>query len=249
VEQTGAALLAQVLPFFRKAPVRIISDVTSYEEHAHVLDVGLLVHSRVVPLVWKVMPGQQKGDQGFWACSDELFTRLAPHVGSADGTVLGQSACGCFPMVHRCQKSGWHDLFRVAGPHTCQPRAVGGELGCSIAVSQVVREPGRRFRGTVRRWQDESIETERSLFWDPAEEEARSVLSDRTAGKQRLAEYRLRWCVESPFQDGKSRGWDGEGSHIRALDRVYRLWQVLFLLFWWLAHLAAAGIHHGKRDR
>jgi hypothetical protein len=249
VEQTWEELLTQVMPFFRQGPMRVIIDVTSYEEHAQVIYVGLLQQSRVLPLVWKVMPGQQKWDQGFWACIDELFKRLAPHVGSADCTIIGDSAFGCFPMLQLCQKYHWHYLFRVAGQHTCQPRAAGREQGSSIAVSQLVQQPGKRFRGTVRLWQGESIETELSIFWDPAEEEALSVISDRTAGKKRIAEYRLRWRVESTFQDGKSRGWDWEGSHVRALDRVNRLLLVLFLLFWWLAHLAATCIHHGKRDR
>ncbi len=75
VEQTWEALLTQVLPFFRKEPLRVIIDVTSYEEHAQVMYVGLLAHSRVLPLVWKVMPGQQKWDQGFWSCMEELVPR------------------------------------------------------------------------------------------------------------------------------------------------------------------------------
>src|SRR5260370_26102748 len=116
-------LVAEVMPFFRQEPMRIIVDVTPYEEHAQVIYVGLLQHSRVLPLVWKVMPGQQKWDQGFWECIDELFKRLAPHVGSADCTIIGDSAFGCFPMVQMCQKYHWHYLFRVVGQHTCQRRS------------------------------------------------------------------------------------------------------------------------------
>ena len=249
VEETWEQLLAQVMPFFRQQPMRIIVDVTPYEEHAQVIYVGLLQHSRVLPLVWKVMPGQQKWDQGFWECIDELFWRIALHVGSADCTIIGDSAFGCFPMVQVCQKHGWHYLFRIVGQHTCQRRSSRGQFGESIAVSKLVREPGKRFHGSVRLWQGESIETELSIFWDPAEEEALIVISDRRAGKGRIADYRLRWRVEATFQDGKSRGWDWESSHVRALDRVNRLLLVLFLLLWWLAHLAATCIHHGKRDR
>lgn len=62
VEETWDELLAQVMPFFREEPIRLIIDVTPYEEHAQVIYVGLLQHSRVLPLVWKVMPGQQKWD-------------------------------------------------------------------------------------------------------------------------------------------------------------------------------------------
>lgn len=249
VEQTWEELLAQVMPFFRKEPMRVIIDVTPYEEHAQVIYVGLLQQSRVLPLVWKVMPGKQKWDQGFWECISELFERLAPHVGSADCTIIGDSAFGCFPMVRLCQQYDWHYLFRIAGHHTCQRRSSQGQFGASIAVSLLVREPGKRFHGSVRLWQSESIETELSIFWDFSEEEALIVISDRRAGRGRIAEYRLRWRVEATFQDGKSRGWDWEASHVRELERVNRLLLVLCLLLWWLAHLAAACIHHGKRNR
>src|SRR5260370_12190088 len=104
---------------------------------------------------------------------------------------------GCFPMVQMCQKYDWHYLFRIAGQHTCQRRSSRGQFGESLAVRKLVREPGKRFHGSVRLWQDESIETELSIFWDAAEEEALIVISDRRAGKGRIAEYRLRWRVES----------------------------------------------------
>jgi len=161
------------------------------------------------------MPGQQTWDQGFWECLDERFKRGAPQSGSADCTSIGESAFGCFPMVQVCQKDSWHALFQLAEHQTCQRRSPHGQCGVSIAVSKLVREPGKRFHGSVRLWQDESIETELSIFWDMAEE-ALIVISDRRASKGRLAEYRLRWRVEAPFHDGKSRGWDGESSHIRA---------------------------------
>ncbi len=55
--------------------------------------------------------------------------------------------------------------------------------------------------------------------------------------------------VESTFQDMKSRGWQWEASHVRQRDRLERLLLVLFLAFWWLMHLAASCIHHGRRAR
>lgn len=105
-EKTWDALLAQVLPFFRRGPLRLVIDLTSYEEHAQVIYIGLLHQSRVLPLVWKVMPGWQRWDQGLWECIEELFKRLAPHIGEAECTVLGDSAFGCSPMVALCQKYG-----------------------------------------------------------------------------------------------------------------------------------------------
>lgn len=248
-EKTWDALLAQVLPFFRRGPLRLVIDLTSYEEHAQVIYIGLLHHSRVLPLVWKVMPGWQRWDQGLWECIEELFKRLAPHIGEAKCTVLGDSAFGCSPMVALCQKYGWRYLFRICAHHTCQPYAPAGHLLPSRRVCDVVATQGSRFYGRVRLWQEEQLETNLSAYWDPHEEEALLVISDRPAGGARLREYRLRWRVESTFQDLKSRGWQWESCHVRRLDRIDRMLLVLFLAVWWLVHGAASCMHHGKRDR
>ena len=94
-----------------------------------------------------------------------------------------------------------------------------------------------------------SNRNESQRCWEGGEEEALLVISDRPACRERILEYKKRWKVESTFEDMKSRGWDWEESHVRRLDRVDRMLLVLFLLLWWLAHLAASCIHHGRRDR
>jgi hypothetical protein len=42
--------------------MRIIVDVTLYKEHTQSIYVGLLQHSRILLLIWKVMLEQQKWD-------------------------------------------------------------------------------------------------------------------------------------------------------------------------------------------
>lgn len=248
-EQTWNELLAQIMPYFQREPLRFVIDLTAYEEHAQVIYIGLLQHSRVLPLAWKVMPGQETWDQGLWDCIEELFKRLVPHVGETECTMIGDSAFGCFPMVQLCQKYGWHYLFRICAHHTCEQRSADGQFLPSCRVSDLVSEPGKRFYGPVRLWQEDHIETNVSAYWGPEDEEALLVISDKSAGGKRLNEYRLRWRVESTFQDCKSRGWDWESCHVRRLDRVDRMLLVLFLAVWWLAHLAASCMHHGQRDR
>ncbi len=108
---------------------------------------------------------------------------------------------------------------------------------------------GARFYGHIRLWQEQQIETNLSACWDRDEEEGLFVISDQPAGRKRINEYRLRWRVESTFQDLKSRGWDWESCHVRRLDRVNRMLLVLFLAVWWLVHLTASCMHHGRRAR
>lgn len=248
-QETWDDFLSQVMPFFRRAPMRLVIDLTSYKEHAQVIYIGLVQQSRVLPLVWKVMPGQTKWDQGLWSCIEQLCERLAPHIGTTDCTIIGDSAFGCFPMVSLCRHYGWHYLFRICGQHTCQRRSAHGTLQTNRPVADLVSQPGKHFSGYVRLWQEEAIDTNLSAEWDPEEEEALIVISDRPAGRKRLQEYRWRWKVEATFQDLKSRGWDWEESHVRRLDRVDRMLLVLFLMLWWLTRLAACCMHNGRRAR
>lgn len=248
-EQVWDDFLAQLLPSFTQQPVRLVIDLTAYEEHAQVISLGILQPTRVLPLVWKVMPGQDRWDHGLWECVEGLFKRVAPHMAETQCTIIGDSAFGCFAMVSLCEKYGWHYLFRICAEHTCEHWSPQGRLLPPCPVSNLVSEPGKRFYGHVRLWQEQQIETNLSAYWDKNEEEALLVLSDLPASGQRITDYRWRWRVESTFQDRKSRGWDWEESHVRRLDRVDRMLFVLFLLVWWLAHLAASCIHNGRRDR
>jgi len=152
-------------------------------------------------------------------------------------------------MVTLCKKYSWHYLFRVCAEHTCEHWSPQGRLLPTCPVSDLVDRPGKRFYGPVRLWQEDQIETNLSAYWESGEEEALLVISDLPACRKRITEYKRRSRVESTFQDLKSRGWDWEDSHVRRLDRVDRMLLVLFLLVWWLAHLAASCMHHGKRDR
>ena len=167
-------------------------DLTPYEEHARVIYIGLLQHSRVLPLAWKVMPGQESWDQGLWDCIEELFKRLAPHIEKTDCTIIGDSALGCFPMVTLCQKYGWHYLFRICAGHTCEHWSAQGRLRPSCPVSDLVSERGSRFYGHIRLWQEDQIETNLSAYWEKNEEEPLLVISDLPAGRSRIKEYRKR---------------------------------------------------------
>jgi hypothetical protein len=130
-------------------------------------------------------------------------------------------------MVSLCQKYGWHYAFRICAEHTCEHWSAQGRLLPTCPVSDLVNEPGKRFYGHVRLWQEEQIETNLSVYWDKNEEEALLIISDLPACCKRLTEYKWRWRVESTFQDLKSRGWDWEESHVRRLDRVDRMLFVL----------------------
>jgi hypothetical protein len=248
VEQVWDQFLAQVLPYWRNQRITLILDITPFEEHAQVVYVGLLLQSRVLPLAWRVMPGQEQWEQGQWEIVAQLFERVARALGQADCTLLADRGLSCLKLIQLCQAHGWHYVLRIKQDEWCC-RKLRGTFQSWQQCSQIVGQTGKQWYGTIRLWKEHEYETQLSAVWEEGQEEAWFLISDRPAGRKRVKEYRWRMRVESTFQDMKSRGWQWEASHVRARDRLERMLLVLFLAFWWLMHLAASCIHHGRRHR
>jgi hypothetical protein len=248
VEAVWEQFLAQVLPYWRGHEVTLILDLTPFEEHAQVIYVGLLQQARVLPVAWKVMPGQEAWEQGQWDIVAQLFERVARCLGKADCTLIADRGLSCLKLVELCQAHGWHYVLRIKQEEYVQ-RQRYGHFQDWQTCSQVVSQPRQWWFGTVQLWKEHEYETQLSAIWEEGHEEAWFLISDRPAGRKRVKQYRKRMRVESTFQDLKSRGWQWESSHVRQLDRLERLLLVLFLAFWWLMHLAASCVHRGQRDR
>jgi hypothetical protein len=152
-----------------------------------------------------------------------------------------------FPLVQICQQRQWHYLLRICKEHTCR-RWMHHRWTFWQSLSQLVSKPGQHWYGQIQLWQDQTIETNMSAIWEPGYKEAWFLISDLPAGKSRVRQYALRMRVESTFQDDKSRGWNLEASLVHDLSRLDRLLLALFVAMWWTGHLAAACMHHGKRD-
>jgi hypothetical protein len=58
--------LTQVLTPFRGQQVHFVLDNTPFREDLTIVYLGLLVHSRVLPVAWAVMPAQTTWDEGQW---------------------------------------------------------------------------------------------------------------------------------------------------------------------------------------
>jgi Transposase DDE domain len=241
-------LLSQFLRFWRDRRLVFVLDATTLDERATVLYLGLLVHSRLLPVSWQVLPVHEQWEQRQWDVVGALLDRVIPHLGSADCTLLADRGLVGHPLVQLCQQRGWHYALRLSAAHTCQPtrgRWARGWIPCRHLVPRC----GRHWYGAVRLWQERPLAAQISATWEPGQKEPWIVLSDRPAGRQRVRAYARRMRVESTFQDRKRRGWDLEGTVIADRARLDRLLLVVFLSLWWLAHLAASCVHHGQRAR
>ncbi|MGZ6368757.1 MAG: transposase, partial [Ktedonobacteraceae bacterium] len=59
--------LAQVLTPFRGQHLYFVLDNTPFRDDLTMVYLGLLVHSRVLPVAWAVMPAQTTWDEGQWS--------------------------------------------------------------------------------------------------------------------------------------------------------------------------------------
>jgi hypothetical protein len=241
-------LLGQFLRFWREQRLVFVLDATALDDRVTVLYLGLLVHSRLLPVSWQVLPVHEPWEQRQWGVVGALLDRVIPHLGSADCTLLADRGLVGHPLVQLCQQRGWHYVLRLSAAHTCQPsrrRWARGWIPCRHLVPQ----RGCHWYGAVQLWQEHPLAAQISATWEPGQKDPWIVLSDRSAGRQRVREYARRMRVESTFQDLKRRGWDLEGTVLADRARLDRLLLIVFVSLWWLAHLAASCMHHGQRAR
>jgi hypothetical protein len=246
VDSLWRPLLGQFLRFWRDQRLVFVLDGTTLDERIHVIYLGLLVHSRLLPVSWQVLPVHEPWEQSQWSLVGTLLDRVIPSVGTADCTLLADRGLVGLPLVQLCQARGWHFVLRLSSHHTCQPqqgRWAGGWLSCGRLLSQ----RGQHWFGPALVWYGRRLPAYLSAVWDAEQREPWILLSDRPAGRHRVQEYARRMRVESTFEDLKRRGWDLEGTVIADRARLGRLLLVMFLSLWWLAHLAAGCMHHGQR--
>ena len=132
---------------------------------------GLLQQSRVLPLAWKVMPGQEKWDEGLWKIVGELFSRVKRALGDAECTVLADRGLSGLPLIQLCQAQGWHSVLRIKQEEQCQPWRHRAWQGWR-AVCDLVPHEGTYWYGRVRLWQEHALDIQLSAVWQTGQEEA-----------------------------------------------------------------------------
>jgi hypothetical protein len=240
--------LSQVLPFWHGNPMRFVLDCTPFRADATIVYVGLLVHSRVLPVAWAVMPAKEKWEEKQWSIVARLLDQIVLHLAEADCTLIADRGLAGFPLVKICRDRHWHSVLRVSKEQTCQ-RKMGTGWSSWCRFEGCGQKMGQQWYGWAKVWQEETIETCVSAWWMQGYEEAWILISDQKAGTRRVKEDALRMRVESTFQDSKSRGWNLQARLVKQEARLDRFLLALFLALWWVSHLAASCMHHGKRDR
>jgi hypothetical protein len=249
VEVIWETFIREILKNWPNQPMTFVLDMTPYRSEFTIVYLGLLVHSRVLPVAWAVMPGQEKWEEKQWSIVGRLLDLVQSGVKKeANCTLIADRGLSGMPLVKLCQDRQWHYLLRINHDHTFRVKSAKGWNEWK-PVKSLVEQPGKQWYGAATVWQESSLETHISACWTSGYEEPWVLISDQKAGKGCITAYSKRMRVEATFQDTKSRGYDLEASGITDEKRLHRLLFGLFLAMWWVCHLAAACMHHGARSR
>jgi hypothetical protein len=250
VQAVWTTFLGQVLPYWQEQKLTFVLDAMPYNAQFTIMYLGLLVHSRVLPVAWVVMPQQEKWEERQWEIVARLLDRVRAFLPETHCTLVADRGLAGAPLVRLCEQRQWHYVLRICQEHTCR-RQMGKSTKWSpwCAFKSFIRKKGQQWYGRALVWQEETIETYVSACWQEEYEEAWLIISDLPAGKARIHIYGLRMRVESTFQDTKTRGWNIEAAQLKVRAHLDRLLLAVFLAIWWVGHLAAACIHNGQRDR
>jgi len=247
VESCWNQFLQQVLPFWQEKTVTLVLDLTPYTTETTIVYVGILVHSRVLPLCWCLMPQQEQWDREQWDIVAQLFEQMAPFFTSDRCTLIADRGLSSLTLITLCQKVGWHYLLRIKNEEHFRRKFRHWHRDWQAGTS-LIRKEGDHWYGKILLWQEHEWECWLSACWEAGYEEAWFLISDQKASHKRVNDYAQRMKVEATFQDQKSRGCMIECSRFTNRDHLNRWLFVVFLSMWWGAHLGSSCVHHGHRD-
>jgi hypothetical protein len=118
VSKMWKQFLRQVLGYWKGKAVQLVLDCTPFDDRAIVVYLGLLVHWRVLPVAWRIMPAQEHWDQGQWQLVGELLDEVSRYLEPTDSTIIADRGLTGSPLVKLCRDRKFHyRLARVQGTY------------------------------------------------------------------------------------------------------------------------------------
>jgi hypothetical protein len=254
VETLWQPLLPVLLRRWAGQEVVLVFDPTPYRGAWTVLWVGIVVHRRVLPLSWRLVPQQTAWPERLATLLPAVLAPIAAALPpGCTVTLLGDRGVAGPTLIDAAQAHGWHVLMRLnVGPTQAHrlrlleaaPAATEWRLWDWIATV------GSGWSGAVQIFQDAGWRTGYlTVHRRGGMREWWVLFSTRPGGRERIREYARRSRVEATFGDGKRRGWGLEQSRVSDGAHLERLLLVWHLALWWLHALGAHVIKTGVRTR
>lgn len=250
-------LLPVLLAPWAGREVLLVLDPTPHQTRWTVVWIGIVVHRRVLPVSWRVVPQHDA-----WpAPLGLLLAAMVAELGTAlpagcPVTVLADRGLAGPAVLDAIQAQGWDIVLRLPsrGDHRLRlaPGATAagaaGDEGGELVLAAWLAVVGPGWHGAVQIFKDAGWRTGYLTIHQPAAASEPWVLfSTRPGGRQRVREYAKRSRVEATFADGKRRGWGLEQSRVQDPVHLDRLLLVWHLALWWLHALGRQLIRRGGR--
>lgn len=242
-------VLEQALVGWRMAEATVILDgVEVFGGRLQVFRLSLRHGCRAIPLVWTVIPGQ-----GLTQVEklETMLTRAAqflrPRVQSVK--FLADRGFRDCDWAILCLKLGWNYDIRVANNTIVdidlQPPCGIDELG--------VCQGQRRYFQNVHLTREARLLTNLSVTWTTGDAqhapELLAVISNQSAGPQRLKAYDRRTSIEQSFRDDQSGGFDMEHTRLQRPEQLERLLLALSIATLWCHELGEYVLAEGEACR
>ena len=95
------AFLGEVLPYWQGKKLTFVLDCTPYNAQFTIVYLGLLVHSRVLPVAWTVMPQQEKWQERQWDMVARLLDSVRVFLPETECTLLADRGLAGAALVRR----------------------------------------------------------------------------------------------------------------------------------------------------
>lgn len=242
-------VLEHVLTGWRAAEATVILDgVEVYGGRLQIFRLSLRHGYRAIPLGWTVIPGQ-----GLTRVEKlkTMLTRVAkflrPRVKSV--RFLADRGFRDCDWAILCLKLGWNYNIRVASNTTVYLNDYPPGR-----IDELDMRPGRsRYFQNVRLTRKSKLATNLSVTWTTADAqhapELLAVISNQTAGRQRLREYGQRMSIDQSFRDDQSGGFDMEHTRLQRPEELERLLLALSIATLWCHELGERVLTEGETCR
>lgn len=217
-----ASLLRWVLTSWHGERLALALDATTLSDRFVILSVSVLWGRCAVPVAWKVLPGNQKGQ---WK---EPWLELLAGLSGAVPTrmvVLVMADRGLYAqwLYRAIQKQGWHPFLRVnlGGTFRLRGRKRYRKLGslCPVGAQRVYT--GTAFQAGA------ALECQLVCCWKAGCKDPWLILTDLPLGQASASWYRYRTWIEQGFKVLKSGGWNWQKTQIAEPERAERIWLAL----------------------
>jgi Transposase DDE domain len=243
-------LLPHLLADRAGTAVDLVFDPTPHNGTFTVLVLGLIDHSRVLPVAWAVVPQQTAWDESQIAILPRLCTTVATALpADCRVTLLADRGITSPAVIALCRRLGWAFVLRLSVSARQTNRVRLGD-GPDRLLWDLVTGPGQRLTVPAHLFKEAGwVPVVLTIRWDPRYRAPWVLLTEAADAGAAARIYRRRFRVEATYQDAKSRGWHLESSRIAAADRFDRLLLALHLALWWALAVGHRVIRAGLRAR